>query len=122
MLWIGVSIAREADGRLSLLGYVPSPIDPSKKVHETNSRHNATETGDRKHSNQVYIWNGERMSESAASALDKEILSAMAARDDACSWNQCVMYRSIRDVYFLLLTIITVGVMLFVSVRRLMRR
>jgi sensor domain CHASE-containing protein len=42
--------------------------------------------------NAVYAWNGNRLSEIAPAEADKEILAAMAARDDAGTFPQWVIY------------------------------
>jgi hypothetical protein len=43
--------------------------------------------------NTVYAWNGKSMSEIAPARTDEEILSAMAARDDAGTFPEWVIYR-----------------------------
>ena len=42
--------------------------------------------------NAVFAWDGEKMREIEASSLEREILSAMAARDDTGSWHRWVMW------------------------------
>ena len=42
--------------------------------------------------NSVYAWNGKSLSEIAPASTDKEILSAMAARDDAGTFPNWVIY------------------------------
>jgi len=42
--------------------------------------------------NTVYAWNGTGLSEIAPAKIDEEILSAMAARDDAGTFPQWVLY------------------------------
>ena len=46
--------------------------------------------------NAVYAWDGRKLSETAAAPADKEILSAMAARDDAGTFNQWVLYYLVK--------------------------
>lgn len=57
--------------------------------------------------NVVFAWNGNNLSEVAPAEIDKEILSAMAARDDAGTFNKWVVYYvlawPVRVVYVLLL-------------------
>jgi hypothetical protein len=59
--------------------------------------------------NAVYAWNGKRLSEVAPGAADKEILSAMAADDDAGTLHQWVTYHLLawpgRLVYVLLFVV-----------------
>lgn len=78
--------------------------------------------GEGKHVSKVYLWNGERMAETSPSSLDREILAAMAARDDTGGWTQWVTYRLTRDFYFLSLTIITAAVVLSYGIRSLIRK
>ncbi len=42
--------------------------------------------------NAAFAWDGERMREIEASSLEREILSAMAARDDTGGWRQWVIW------------------------------
>lgn len=42
----------------------------------------------------VYAWNGEKMTSASPRDIDNEILAAMAARDDAGSWNNWALYRA----------------------------
>jgi hypothetical protein len=46
--------------------------------------------------NLVYAWNGEELVESTPDATDRQILSAMAARDDTGTLNQWVIYWLLR--------------------------
>ena len=50
----------------------------------------------RKVVNAVYAWDGHKLSETAAAPADKEILSAMAAREDAGTFNQWVLYYLVK--------------------------
>jgi hypothetical protein len=43
--------------------------------------------------NTVYAWDGKSLSEIAPARTDEEILSAMAARDDAGTFPEWVIYR-----------------------------
>ncbi|MCA1566209.1 MAG: hypothetical protein LC803_11340 [Acidobacteria bacterium] len=61
----------------------------------------------------VFAWDGERMREIEASSLEREILSAMAARDDTGSWNQWVMW-SLASDYLLPIYCLVVGGVLIV--------
>lgn len=45
---------------------------------------------------QVFSWDGKQMVPVQPSAADQEILAALGARDDAGSWNDWVLYRSLR--------------------------
>jgi len=55
----------------------------------------------------VFVWDGRQLVERQPSAFDREILSALAARDDAGTFNHWVMYDFMRlpalAVYYLLL-------------------
>jgi hypothetical protein len=42
--------------------------------------------------NAVYAWDGNKLSETTPAEADKEILSAMAARDDAGTFPEWVIY------------------------------
>ena len=46
--------------------------------------------------NAVYAWDGHKLSEAAPMKADQEILSAMAARDDAGTFNQWVLYYLVK--------------------------
>jgi hypothetical protein len=45
---------------------------------------------------QVFSWDGKQMVQVQPSAIDQEILAALGARDDAGSWNDWALYRSLR--------------------------
>jgi len=49
-------------------------------------------SGERTLVNAVYAWNGKSLSEVAPARTDQEILSAMAARDDAGTFPEWVLY------------------------------
>jgi hypothetical protein len=44
---------------------------------------------------QVFAWDGKQMVQVDPSAADQEILAALSARDDAGSWNDWALYRSL---------------------------
>ena len=44
---------------------------------------------------QVFAWDGKQMVQVEPSAADQEILAALSARDDAGSWNDWALYRSL---------------------------
>jgi hypothetical protein len=45
---------------------------------------------------QVFAWDGKQMVQVQPSAADQEILVALGAHDDAGSWNDWALYRSLR--------------------------
>jgi len=45
---------------------------------------------------QVFAWDGKQMVQVESSIADREILAAMSARDDAGSWNNWALYRSLK--------------------------
>ncbi len=45
---------------------------------------------------QVFYWDGKQMVQVQPSGADQEILAALSARDDAGSWNEWVLYKSLR--------------------------
>jgi hypothetical protein len=61
-------------------------------------------------STSVYVWNDERIIEIAPNDADREILSAMEARDDAGTFHQWVTFRAIKNLaqvgYYILLAAI----------------
>lgn len=70
---------------------------------------------------QVFVWNGNSMTEIEPSLSDQEILSALGARDDAGSWNDWALYRSLRVpalfLYYLVL-LVSLGAWLTIRHRR----
>ncbi len=61
----------------------------------------------------VYAWNGQKMVEVPPRDMDGEILAAMAARDDAGSWNNWAFFRAFALLiligYYLLIIGILIG-------------
>jgi hypothetical protein len=76
-----------------------------------------------KNSTSVYVWSGESMSEVTATAADREVLSAMEARDDAGGFADWVMFRVLRDAalagYYILL--LAAAVLVWIRLRRKLR-
>jgi hypothetical protein len=74
----------------------------------------------------VFVWNGQGMSQATPSIEDREILSAMAARDDAGTWSFWGIYRFLSlpflIVYYLLMTTILIFIMVRRRSRNLKRR
>ncbi len=70
---------------------------------------------------QVFAWDGKQMVQVQPSAPDQEILAALGARDDAGSWNDWALYRSltlpILVGYYVLLAGI-VGLLIILRHRR----
>ena len=74
---------------------------------------------------QVFAWDGKQMVQVQPSAADQEILAALSARDDAGSWNDWVIYRSLMPPilvgYYVLLAGI-VGLLIILRHRRKIQR
>jgi len=63
--------------------------------------------------NAVFAWDGERMHEIEASSLEREILSAMAARDDTGGWHDWVIW-SLASEYLLPIYCLVAGGVLII--------
>jgi len=59
---------------------------------------------------QVFSWDGKQMVQVQPSLADEEILKALSARDDAGSWNNWALYRTLRIpvliVYYIFLFVV----------------
>lgn len=74
-------------------------------------------TREPKHDSSVYVWSDERMLETAANAADREVLAAMAARDDSGGWSKWVAFRLIRDMALFGYYVLFMGSALFFVIR-----
>jgi hypothetical protein len=66
----------------------------------------------------VYIWSGEKIVETASTAADREVLSAMEARDDSGGFPGWVAFRLMRDVALIVYYVLLVGAAVFILIRR----
>jgi hypothetical protein len=66
----------------------------------------------------VFVWNGQGMSQSRPSTEDREILSAMAARDDAGTWNFWGIYRFLSLPFLIVYYLLMTTILIFIVVRR----
>lgn len=70
-----------------------------------------------KNSISVYVWSGEAMSEVVPTPADREVLSAMEARDDAGGFGDWVMFRVLRDAALVGYYILLLAAAVFVLIR-----
>jgi hypothetical protein len=70
-----------------------------------------------KNGTSVYSWSGERIVETAPTAADREVLSAMESRDDSGGFAGWVAFRLIRDAALIAYYVLLVGGSLFILIR-----
>lgn len=71
---------------------------------------------------QVFAWDGKQMVQVQPSAADQEILAALGARDDAGSWNDWALYRSLMLPILVSYYVLLAGIVGLFSILRHRRK
>jgi hypothetical protein len=71
---------------------------------------------------QVFAWDGKQMVQVEPSTADQEILAALSARDDAGSWNDWALYRSLSLPILVAYYVLFAGIVSLFSILRHRRK